>query len=102
VSQATLRAAIEATTGGLAEAEVVAAGADVTWRRRGVAFAELGRDGLAIRVGMAIAAAAVGTPDTRPSARGPDWIEFAPVELDDHALDRLDAWLTAAHRRAGG
>lgn len=42
--------------------------------------------------------AALGTPDTSPSRRGPDWIAFAPAALDRFALDRATAWLTNAHR----
>jgi hypothetical protein len=27
-------------------------------------------------------------------------VAFEPADLDDHALDRLEAWFAAAHRRA--
>jgi hypothetical protein len=48
-----------------------------------------------------VAKAALGTSDTSPSRRGPDWIAFAPAELDRFALDRATAWLASAHRHAG-
>ena len=74
----------------------------VTWSRNGRAFATLGPKGVEISLDQAIAAAAARTPDTALSARGPEWILFNPGELDEHALDRLRAWLELAYRRAGG
>jgi hypothetical protein len=47
-----------------------------------------------------VAGAALGTPDTRPSARGEGWVEFTPTELDRTAIDRAVAWFGAARRRA--
>lgn len=100
MSWATLRAAADASIARLPGVEVDVDAPTVAWRRGSNPFAELAATVIAIRVGAVIAAAAVRTPDTRGSARGPDWIEFGPRELDGHALDRLDAWLAAAHRRA--
>jgi hypothetical protein len=71
-----------------------------TWRRDGVEFAILDGSTVELRIGSTIAAAAVRTPDTSPSGRGPDWVTFTPPILDDHARDRLEAWFAAAHRRA--
>ena len=48
----------------------------------------------------AVASAAVRTPDTTPSPRGPGWVRFEPAELDDHAIDRAVAWLGFAVRHA--
>ena len=73
----------------------------VTWTRGDVAFAALGSVGIELRLDRAVAAAAARTPDTAPSQRGAEWIRFNPDELDDHALDRLRAWLGVAYRRAG-
>jgi hypothetical protein len=73
----------------------------VTWARTGTAFAALGPSGIEIRLDRPIAAAATRTPDTAPSTRGKEWIRFNPGEIDDHALDRLRAWLELAYRRAG-
>ena len=72
----------------------------VEWSRAGVAFAILAGDGVDLRLDPAVAAAALRTPDTRASARGLPWIQFAPRELDDHAVDRATAWFGLAYRRA--
>lgn len=48
-----------------------------------------------------LAGAARRTPDTGTSTRGPAWVRFAPAVLDDHAIDRAEAWFAAAVRRAG-
>jgi luciferase-like monooxygenase len=50
----------------------------------------------------AVAAAAVHTPDTVPSPRGPDWVTLRPSAVDGHAVDRAVAWLESAWRHAGG
>lgn len=47
-----------------------------------------------------IAEAARRTPATNASARGPAWVRFSPPELDDHALDRAEAWFLSAWRAA--
>jgi hypothetical protein len=73
----------------------------ITWSRGGMPFAALGANGIEVRLDRPIAAAATRTPDTAPSARGPEWIRFNPQELDGHAVDRLRAWLELAYRRAG-
>lgn len=76
-------------------------GAGRAWSRGGIEFAVVGPFGVEIRLERQVAAAAARTPDTAPSPRGPDWVRFNPRELDAHALDRLEAWLELAHRRAG-
>jgi|SRR4051794_26042869 hypothetical protein len=86
---------------GLGEVSASVGGAGRTWARGQTAFAVTGPFGVEIRLDRLVAAAAVRTPDTAPSPRGPDWIRFNPRELDPHALDRLRAWLELAHRRAG-
>lgn len=43
-----------------------------------------------------IVAAALRTPDTRPSDRGPAWVGFAPETLDQFAIDRATAWFRLA------
>ena len=54
------------------------------------------------RLDPPVAAAALRTPDARPSPRGAGWVAFRPAELDRHALDRATAWLASAWRRADG
>ena len=84
----------------LPEARSLSADGVVTWTRSTHAFASLGPTGIEIRLDRPIAAAAARTPDVGSSPRGPEWIHFAPAELDAHALDRLEAWLELAYRRA--
>lgn len=74
----------------------------VTWDRVGRPFATSSVDGLSaeFRLDPAVAAAALGTPDTELSRRGPDWVRFRPEGLDGHALDRAEAWFGSAWRRA--
>jgi hypothetical protein len=66
--------------------------------------AVVGADGSVaeFRLDPAVASAATRTPDAASSERGPDWVRFAPAELDQHAVDRAVAWLGSAARRAGG
>ena len=98
--RAALLAALQAAAAELPE---VASGAGdqatIEWTRAGVRFAILRGTSVDLRVGALIGAAAVRTPDTSASDLGPDWVNFAPSELDDHALDRLGAWFAAAARR---
>ena len=75
-------------------------GGATRWSAAGQLFAVLGPTGIEIRLEPAIAAAATRTPDTLPSPRGPEWVRFDPAEFDDHAADRLEAWLDLAYRRA--
>lgn len=75
-------------------------GSSTTYLRGDRPFAVVEPDGGSFLLGRAIVAAALRTPDTRPSERGPDWIAFRPNELDTFAIDRATAWLEAAWRRA--
>jgi hypothetical protein len=85
----------------LADTEIVTTPAGRELRRGAVTFASIAATGGAeFRLDRAVAAAAVRTPDTVPSQRGPGWIAFTPAELDDHARDRARAWLTLAWRTA--
>ena len=68
----------------------------------GRVFAVLGLDLLEVGLDPRIAKAALATPDTRPSPRGAGWIAFTPAVTDRFALDRAEAWVRLAHRRAGG
>ena len=72
-----------------------------TWARGGHVFALVSGDGAvaSFLLDPAVAAAAVRTPDTASSPRGPGWVDFAPAELDDRAADRAVAWLGSAYRR---
>jgi hypothetical protein len=84
-----------------AGAERAETGSTIAWSVGGRPFAALTNDAIELRLDAPIAAAAVRTPDTAPSPRGPEWVRFAPRDLDDHAIDRLEAWFGLAYRRAG-
>jgi hypothetical protein len=71
------------------------------WSTGGHRFGILEGDAIDLRLDAAVARAATRTPDTSPSDRGPEWVRFAPRELDGHAIDRLEAWFRFAYRKAG-
>lgn len=83
-----------------ADVRTTATGATTTWLVNGVAFAVLAGDVVEIRLDPPIADAATRTPDTDSSPRGPEWVRFRPRRLDQHSMDRLDAWFGLARRRA--
>lgn len=55
---------------------------------------------LSFRLGPQVARAAAATSDASPSARGPEWVRFAPRVLDQFALDRATSWFDLAVRLA--
>jgi hypothetical protein len=65
-------------------------------------FAALAGDTAEFHLEPVVARAALGTPDTVASPRGPDWVAFRPLELDRFATDRATAWFLSAWRRARG
>ena len=77
-------------------------GESVTYLARGVAFAVLAPDALEVALDAPVAKAALKTPGASVSRRGPGWITFRPTVVDRFALDRAEAWLRSAHRRAAG
>jgi hypothetical protein len=76
--------------------------ADASAGAEAVPFATLTSGRAEFRLDPLVARAASRTPDTTPSSRGPDWVAFAPAELDDAAIDRAEAWFLSAHRQATG
>jgi hypothetical protein len=70
------------------------------FERAGTPFAAMDGDALEVRLDPAVAAAALRTPDTDASSRGPAWVRFDPPELDRMAIDRATAWLEYAWRHA--
>jgi hypothetical protein len=86
----------------LDEAGEVETPVDREYARGGVTFAARPTDDVVeLRLGEEIGEAAMRTPETGPSGRGPDWVRFAPHEWDEHAFDRLEAWFLVAWRFAG-
>ena len=77
-----------------------AASGERTWAVGAIPFAALAGRRAEFRLDPLVAAAALRTPDTAASPRGPDWVAFAPADLDDAAIDRAEAWFLSAHRRA--
>lgn len=75
----------------------------ITWSRGTRPFATVTADGTSAEFALdpAVADAATRTPDVKASSRGPGWVTFAPLDLDDHAADRAAAWLASAHRHLG-
>ena len=96
----TLLEALTAAATGLPDVERRPTGGGTEWLVRGRPFAAVTGHVAAFRLEPTIGRAALGTPDTAPSGRGADWIEFRPAELDRFALDRAIAWFGSAHRRA--
>lgn len=77
-------------------------GETVAYTVGGRVFAVLMQDLLEVALDPAVAAAALRTPDTLASSRGKGWIAFTPARMDRYGLDRADAWVRLAHRRASG
>jgi hypothetical protein len=75
---------------------------DREYARDGVVFAARpDEDAFELRLGDEIGEAAMRTPDTGPSSRGPAWVRFAPAHWDEQSFDRLEAWFRVAWRMAG-
>jgi hypothetical protein len=97
-----IKALIEATAADLDAVDRREGSTGPEWSIGGIVFAAASRDRAEFRLARPVVAAALRTPDTAPSDRGPDWVAFAPHDLDGHAIDRAVAWLTSAWRRADG
>jgi hypothetical protein len=75
-------------------------GTAVAYLLGGRAFAVLLPDSLEVALDAAVAKAALRTADTRAASRGSGWIAFTPKLTDRFALDRAEAWVRSAYRRA--
>jgi hypothetical protein len=86
-----------------ADGVTVDTGEGVTeYRRGGTLFAASDEaDAIELRLLPDVAEAARRTPDTHASARGEEWVRFAPSVWDSQARDRLEAWFRVAWRFAG-
>ena len=100
ISDLTLADLLAEAAVGLTGVVTDASGPVTTWAAGPSVFATLEGDRAEFRLDSQVAAAALRTPDTSSSARGSDWIAFAPPVLEDHAVDRAEAWFLSAHRRA--
>jgi hypothetical protein len=97
----TIRELLEEAAADLDEVDEIETGDGIEWRRGGRPFAAVSGEVAEFRLDPLVAKAALRTPDTGPSSRGPDWVRFSPAVADDHAIDRAEAWLASAWRRAG-
>ena len=96
-----LAEAVEEALVDLDDVEQADIGGGVEWRRGARPFAALLGDAAEFLLDPLVASAALRTPDTSASKRGPDWVRFSPAVVDGHAVDRAQAWLASAWRRAG-
>jgi len=97
----TLRSVLDAAGEALPDVRAATAGPTTSWARGHQVFAVFDGSGVELRLDIPVASAAMKTPDTTVSTRGPDWVNFSPATLDSHALDRLTAWFALGYRRAG-
>lgn len=78
-------------------------GGTTVWQAGGRPFAALAGASMEFRLKPDMARAALRTPNTRASERGPEWVAFEPPpELDRYDLDRLRSWFEMAARLVGG
>jgi hypothetical protein len=96
-----LTAALDRLAAELEEVRRREVGKAVEYDRVGVVFAEREAGRLSFRLRAEIVAAALRTPNTSPSPRGPEWVALAPAAADVFALDRAVAWFETAWRLAG-
>jgi hypothetical protein len=83
-----------------AACERVAEGEATEYRRGAQTFAVAEDEAIEVRLHPDIAEATRRTPSTGASSRGAEWARFTPPELDQHALDRAEAWFLSAWRAA--
>ena len=91
---------VEAVIAELDGVERARDGESVTYLIGGVAFAVLMQDVLEVALDPAVGRAALKTGNTLASSRGGGWIAFTPEAIDRFALDRAEAWVRSAYRRA--
>ena len=97
-SEASLSDVLDALLDEAGDVETVV---DREYSRNGSTFAARPEeDVVELRLGDEIAEAALRTPDTGPSSRGPEWVRFAPARWDELAFDRVEAWFRVAWRSA--
>lgn len=100
VSDLTLRDVLDAAAEDLDDLRLGGVGSTVSWAVGDTVFAAIDGGRAEFRLDPLVARAALRTPYTGPSARGAEWVAFAPEILDDGAVDRAEAWFLSAYRRA--
>jgi hypothetical protein len=96
-SLSTLVERVAGELGGVSHREI---GGSTEYLRGGLAFAIVRGRQIELRLRPDIAEAALRTPSTTSSARGPEWITFEPDADEPQDADRLRAWLTIGWRTA--
>ena len=96
----TLRDLAVDTIDGLDDVTSAPGGDSMEYSRAGHPFAALTEHELEVCLEPFVATAALRTPDTTASPRGPGWVRFAPPALDRFAADRAVAWIEHAWRHA--
>ena len=90
---------LAAAAEGLEGVSTDADGDVITWFAGPAPFALLTGGSATFRLDPLVARAALRTPGTAASDRGPDWLTYTPAELDDETVDRIEAWFLSAYRR---
>jgi hypothetical protein len=96
----TLRDLAVDTIDGLDEVTSAPTNGTTQYSRAGHPFAALSEHELEVRLEPFVTTAALRTPDTSESPRGPGWVHFSPAVLDRFAADRVIAWIEHAWRHA--
>ena len=77
------------------------AGPATEFARRSRLFAVAAGNAAEFRLDAEIADAALRTPSTAPSTRGPDWVRLVVSQPTSTDFDRARAWFLSASRNAG-
>ena len=93
--------AVERLAGELEGVRRRESGQTVEFDRGGVVFATRETGRLSFRLRAEIAEGALRTPETAPSARGPEWVALTGAGTDAFTVDRAAAWFESAWRLAG-
>jgi hypothetical protein len=97
------RAVFSAVAGEHPRTNVSEGSGETVWQVGATPFVVLRGATAEFRLRPDMVAAALRTPGTGPSSRGPEWISFAaPDEPERYDVDRLRAWFAMAARLAGG
>ena len=99
--RATLREVAVRALDALDDTQEASESGGTVYARGGRPFALVSEAALEVRLEPFVAQAALRTPDTTTSDRGPDWVRFSPRALDRFAADRAAAWIEHAWRHAG-
>jgi hypothetical protein len=85
-----------------AGASSVAGSAGIEFSHDRTVFASASGNVAEFRLEPEITEAALRTPSTEPSSRGPDWVRLSVQPDESHDLDRARAWFLSAWRNATG